>query len=427
MKDVSELKKIERVVVGYILNNENLYITNVEILSRNLFEVDNTCKAVMSAYKQILKEGENPDLLSISEKSGLDITELSDLYTSVDYNIDFRNAVNVLISNQITTSLILKLSETSKQANSGEDIYKVISDLKSFIDSTEIKPIKRITAIDESLRKMFNHIENVYNNKISGIRTGLKKWDSHMGGLQPSDLVIIAAETSQGKTSLALSIAYNAAINEAAKVAIFSFEMSELQLTARLASIESKISSKKLLFSPLQNYEFEQLNSRLQYLPNANIYIDDCSNSSIDYLISGIKVAHMQYGIHVVVIDYLQLVKDASKKGDESEIASNVRRLKNVAKELNITVILLSQLRREQNPKPTMNRLRGSGQIEEAADVIALLWRPEYYGIQVYEDSPLTNTSGSAEIIIAKGRNYGVGKFWLNFDCQTTYFTDAEY
>lgn len=135
----------------------------------------------------------------------------------------------------------------------------------------------------------------------------------------------------------------------------------------------------------------------------------------------------MQHGIQVAIVDYLQLVKDGTKKSDESEIASNTRRFKNIAKELNITVILLSQLSRQQTPKPTINRLRGSGQIEEAADLAILLWRPEYYGIMQYEDSPLQNTAGTAEVIIAKGRNYGVGKFWLNFNPQTTSFSNIEY
>lgn len=134
----------------------------------------------------------------------------------------------------------------------------------------------------------------------------------------------------------------------------------------------------------------------------------------------------MQHSIQVAVVDYLQLVKDGTKRNDESEIASNTRRFKNIAKELNITVILLSQLSRQQNPKPTINRLRGSGQIEEAADLAVLLWRPEYYGIMQYEDAPLENTIGTAEVIIAKGRNYGVGKFWLNFDAQTTKFSNID-
>ena len=423
MKDAQEINTIQRIVAGYILNNPNLYIANVEILSRDLYS--GTVKQVMSAYSELVKAGD-VDLLALSDKSKVNIAELTDIYTAVDYNVDIKTALSVLVTNNITVNLIKSLSETNRKITQGDDVYEVLAYLKDFINSNDLKPVKRISQIAEHITGLIKHMENVSNQKITGIRTGLKQWDSHTGGLQPSDLVVIAAETSQGKTSLALTIAYNSAINSGAKVAIFSLEMSELQLTARLSSMETGISSKKLLFAPLQNYEWEKFNTKMQYLPNADIYIDDCTNSNIDYIISGIKAAHLQHGIQVAVVDYLQLVKDGTKRNDESEIASNTRRFKNVAKELNITVILLSQLRRESQPKPTINRLRGSGQIEEAADLAVLLWRPEYYGIQTYEDSPLENTAGTAEIIIAKGRNYGVGKFWLNFDSQTTRFTNIE-
>ncbi len=424
MKDVSEINKIQKVVIGYILNNPGLYVSNVEILSRDLFS--GNCKMAMNAYAELVKTGE-VDLLALSEKSHIDISELTGFYTAVDYNIDFKTAVSTLVAHRISLDLVMFLSESANKINLGDDVYTVLSDIKEFVNSNDQKPVKRISLINEHIHGLIKHMENVSNLKITGIRTGLTQWDKHTGGLQPSDLVIIAAETSQGKTSLALTIAYNSAVNHAAKVAIFSLEMSELQLTARLTAMETGISSKKILFHPLSRYDWQDFNNKLQLLPAAQIYIDDCTNSNIDYIISGIKVAHMQHGIQVAIVDYLQLVKDGTKKSDESEIASNTRRFKNIAKELNITVILLSQLSRQQTPKPTINRLRGSGQIEEAADLAILLWRPEYYGIMQYEDSPLQNTAGTAEVIIAKGRNYGVGKFWLNFNPQTTSFSNIEY
>lgn len=427
MTATEDIKNIERIVIGYILNNPSLYTANIELLNRDLFRVDHTCKTVMDQYRLMVKDGVKVDILSLSEKSRIDLQSLSELYQAVDYNYDFKTAITNLITTQITLSTIQHLSESAARISQGHDVYHVISDLKEFIQSNDLRPVKRISKIDEQIKKLEAHMIGLTNGQISGIRTGLTKWDEHTGGLQPSDLVVIAAETSQGKTSLALTIAYNAAINHATKVAIFSLEMSEIQLAARLVSIETRISSKQLLFHSLHNYDWETYNNRLTNLPGSSIYIDDCANSNIDYIISGIKIAHMQHGIQVAVVDYLQLVKDGTKKSDESEIASNARRFKNIAKELNITVILLSQLRRETNPKPSINRLRGSGQIEEAADIIALLWRPEFYGIDQYDDSPLPNTFGTAEVIIGKGRNYGVGKFWLNFEPKLTYFSNIDY
>lgn len=135
----------------------------------------------------------------------------------------------------------------------------------------------------------------------------------------------------------------------------------------------------------------------------------------------------MQFKIQVVIVDYLQLIKDSSKRNEEAEISSNTRRLKNLAKELDITVILLSQLHRDKgNPKPTLSRLRGSGQIEEAADIVGLIWRPELYGMLTHESNSSISTSGTAEFIIAKGRNYGIGSMILNYNDRLTYFSDLK-
>lgn len=426
MITIQERQKIERVVIGYLLNNNSLYTANLDFFSGDVF-TDSDCILVHKAIKKLISEGKSVDIIGIKLQTGLDFTQLSSMFQEVDYNIDFRNAINTIVTSRTQIELTKFLSESANRINSGDDVYRIMSDLKDFLNSSDTRPVQRITQINEHIKGLVQHMDRVSRNEITGIRTGIKQWDNHTGGLQPSDLVVIAAETSQGKTALSLSIAYNIAINESAKVAIFSLEMSELQLTARLVGMETLISSKKLLFQSLQNYEWEQFNSRLNHLQEAHIYIDDCKSSTIDYIISGIKVAHMQYGIQVAVVDYLQLIKDPSKKSDESEIASNTRRLKNIAKELNITVILLSQLRRAERPEPTISRLRGSGQIEEAADLVVMLWRPEYYNITTYDDAPIQSTEGTAEVIIAKGRNYGVGKFWLQFDAKLTYFSNLDY
>lgn len=421
-----ESRAIERIVIGYILNNESLFTANIDLFSRDLFRSDLTCRKVFQAYRKMITEGEGVDIISISEKSKVDFSEVAEMFTAVDYKVDFRNAVQKLIHNTILIDLLFLAGSITKRIENNDDAISIMRDIRSFVQDNEISPMKRISPVGEHIQHMIQHILDREQNKVTGIRTGLTKWDEHTGGLQPSDMVIIAGETSQGKTSLALTMAYNSAVNHAGKIAIFSLEMSEMQLTARLSAMETGISSKKLLFYHVERYEFEKL-THMQHLPGAGIYIDDCTNSSIDYIISGIKIAHLQYGIQVAIVDYVQLVKDSTKQSDESEIASNTRRFKNIAKELNITVILLSQLKRSDNPKPTISRLRGSGQIEEAADIVAMIWRPEYYGIQQYDESPLPNTFGTAEIIIAKGRNYGIAKFWMNYDPRLTYFSDANY
>lgn len=426
MRETTEIIKLERVITGYLLNNPNLFTTNIDIFSRDIF-TDITCQKVISAIVKLNHDGKDFDILSLSDITKLDIVTISELFEEVDYNVDFKSALSIIVTSKIEISTIMYLREAAKNIIDGADVYKTLTDIKEFVSSNEIRPINRITHIIDHLKNLVDHIKKLANHEISGIRTKLDKFDEHTGGLQPTDLIIVAGEPSQGKTALALTIAHNVAIDKCAKVGIFSLEMSELQLTARLASMSTNISSKQILFAPLNTQMIAQFKSGISRLSEADIYIDDCKNSNIDYIISGIKTAYLKYGIQVAIVDYLQLIKDPTKRNDESEIASNTRRFKNIAKELNITVILLSQLRRADNPKPTIGRLRGSGQIEEAADLVILLWRPEYYNILAYEDSPLADTIGTAEAIIAKGRNYGVGKFWLKFNPMLTYFSNCDY
>lgn len=425
MNNETEIVKLEQVVLSHLLNNTSLYYSNIDLFNRGLFRNNSDCVKIFSAFKTLVDEGtSHPDIIAISEKSGVGIMEVSDIFTGIDYQYDFKNSVQAIISNTIAQNLIQLSLYITKEVGRKTDVLSILEKIREVIADNEAAPLKRLTRIDEHLKALVQYTQDRKENKIKGIRTGLYKWDKHTGGLQPSDLIVIAGETSQGKTSLALTMAYNSAIDDSAKVAIFSLEMSNIQLTARLTAIESKVSSKIILFSVMNPYDYSNL-TNMNLLPNADIYIDECTQSNIDYIVSGIKIAHMRYGIQVVIVDYIQLIHSGSNKGnEETEIATNTRRLKNIAKELNITVIALSQLSRNKtNPKPTLARLRGSGQIEEAADIVALIWRPETYDIDHYDDSSIS-TTGTAEVIIEKGRNVGIGKFWLNYNPELTYFTD---
>ncbi len=170
MKDVSEINKIQKVVIGYILNNPGLYVSNVEILSRDLFS--GNCKMAMNAYAELVKTGE-VDLLALSEKSHIDISELTGFYTAVDYNIDFKTAVSTLVAHRISLDLVMFLSESANKINLGDDVYTVLSDIKEFVNSNDQKPVKRISLINEHIHGLIKHMENVSNLKITGIRTGL--------------------------------------------------------------------------------------------------------------------------------------------------------------------------------------------------------------------------------------------------------------
>ena len=418
--------KLETALISHLLNNTELFKANMQIFERDIFSTGSTIGKVFNAYREIINTGNEPDYVSISDKSKISLETVIEFYTAVDYRFEFKNTLQKLIEYRIKQNLITFAHTLIGNLSKNNDVFTEIGKLKEFIDNNELTPIRRISSINETISQLIEGITARRDGKVTGIRTGLTKLDNHTGGLQPSDLFVIAGETSQGKTSIALSIAYNTAVNHAARIAIFSLEMSTNHLTDRLTSMEGGISRKKILFYPLHTYDVDKI-ATMQHLPYSGIFIDDCSNSSIDYIITGIRQAHMQYKIQVAIVDYLQLIKDSSKRNEEAEISSNTRRLKNLAKELDITVILLSQLHRDKgNPKPTLSRLRGSGQIEEAADIVGLIWRPELYGMLTHESNSSLSTSGTAEFIIAKGRNYGIGSMILNYNDRLTYFSDLK-
>lgn len=425
MKNTNELQKLERAVTAYVLNDQRLYNENADLFNHGIICNDSTCQKVINAFKAILSEGLAPDAVNISEKSGVDLIEVSDLF-SIDFNFDFRNSLQALVISRSETELLSLTYSLQNGIKNGFDLHSLVNQMKSYVNQAENLQIERLITMKESLQVLNQRIKERQTGIKIGIRTGLERWDKHCGGLHPSDLIVIAAETSQGKTSLAITIAFNTAILSGTKVVFFSYEMSTEQLTARFASIETGVPGKSILFKKLGQEELEKVNN-IYKLIDAQIFIDDCRSVNIDYLLSGIRSAHMRYGVQVVIIDYIQLVKDPEKRNEETEIASNTRRLKNIAKELNINIIILSQLSRDRNnPKPSMSRMRGSGQIEEAADMVVLIWRPEIAGL-MYEDAPISSTENTAEIIFAKGRNIGTGRMWLNYNPQLTCYYDCNY
>lgn len=427
MKTTSELQKIEQIVLAYILNDHRLYIGNAAIFDQGIFVNNSQCKKIFAAFKSLLIEGIKPDYVNISERSDISIMEMTETFIALDYKFDFRNSLQVLINNRAENLLLSLTYSLQNGLKNGVDIHTLEGQIKSYVDQSDNIRIERLVPMKENITILKERVAERLTGVQIGIKTGLKKWDQHCGGLHPSDLIAIAAETSQGKTSLAITIAYNTAILSGTKVAFFSYEMSSEQLTARFASIETGVPGKSILFKKLDQVQYEKV-CNIRKLPETQILIDDCKSVNIDYLMSGIRYAHMRHGIQVVIVDYIQLVKDPEKRNEETEIASNTRRLKNIAKELNITVIILSQLSRDRsNPKPSISRMRGSGQIEEAADMVVLIWRPETAGIKFYQDAPIQSTENTAEIIFAKGRNIGTGRMWLSFNPLITCYYDCEY
>lgn len=315
---------------------------------------------------------------------------------------------------------LIRISEEIKQKSYDHKID--IDDIFAFLQNE----YARVMSFGEEHSTRFDVVaDNIIKNIVSGIemgiKTGLAKYDKFTGGLQDTDLVIIAGETSQGKTSLAVTIIKNCVINDI-PAAIFSLEMTQEQLGSRMVAQETGISAKKIMFNRMSLDEKKLVLHMLESMKHIPLYFDENVLNDADKICTSIRKMKLKYGIRVALVDFIQDIKGAH---DEAGIAEIGRKFKNLAKELKIPIIAISQLNRDKNnPEPNRSRLRGSGQLEEKADIVILLYRPEEYDKSYSEPYEMIPTNGTALVKIAKGRNYGTGGFILNFNEDTTNFYD---
>jgi len=282
--------------------------------------------------------------------------------------------------------------------------------------------------------KMLKQIEELKGKKdgLTGVPTGFTDLDRLTSGWQPSDLIIVAARPGMGKTGFVLSMTRNAAIDFKKPVALFSLEMASLQLVLRLVSMEAEISGSKLRNGQLEEEEWKRLHKSVERISEAPIYIDDTAGINIFELRAKARRMKLQHDIQLIIIDYLQLMSggpDSGKGNREQEISSISRSLKALAKELNVPVIALSQLSRAVETRggtkrPQLSDLRESGAIEQDADIVSFIYRPDYY--QIMEDENGQSLKGVAEIIIAKHRNGALETVKLRFTDKFARFSDLD-
>ncbi|MFT4643272.1 MAG: replicative DNA helicase [Candidatus Azotimanducaceae bacterium] len=325
-----------------------------------------------------------------------------------------------------------------------EEAYDETIDVFDLLDTAETKlfevtqgNLKKGSEDSESLvQQAINKIQEISNKEgMSGVPSGFTKLDELTSGWQPSDLVIIAARPGMGKTAFVMSMAKNIAIDFNQGVAIFSLEMSSVQLITRMISSETGIDSGKLRKGNLQAHEWEQLNVKVKNLSKAPIFIDDTPSLSIFDLRAKARRLVSQHDVKIIIIDYLQLMTAGtnSKGGGnrEQEISMISRNLKALAKELAVPVIALSQLSRAVetrggSKRPLLSDLRESGAIEQDADIVSFIFRPEYYGQTEWDDDEHSPCEGQGEFIVAKHRNGGMDNIRLKFTGHLAQFSDLE-
>ena len=291
------------------------------------------------------------------------------------------------------------------------------------------------TQIDPVIRQAVDILQKASANTsgLTGIPTGYNKLDDKTSGWQPSDLVIIAGRPAMGKTSFALSLAKNIAVDNQTPIAFFSLEMNNVQLVNRLISNTCEISGHKILNGQLSPDEWERLDKNLRLLMGAPLYIDDTPGLSVFELRTKARRLVREKGVKIIMIDYLQLMNaNGMKFGSRQEEVSTISRsLKGLAKELDIPILALSQLNRTvenreglEGKRPQLSDLRESGAIEQDADMVLFVHRPEYY--HIYQDEKGNDLHGMAQIIIAKHRKGATGDVLLTFRGEFTRFQDPE-
>ncbi len=434
---------LEAAVLGAIMLEKDAILSVLDILVPESFYQDSHQKIYSVAVE--LSTRERPiDLLTITEelrkKEQLEMvggaTYISQLTSRVGSAAHLEYHARIIAQKYIQRELIRVSSEIQTRS------YDETTDVDDLLDFSERELLniaegnikKETVKIDKLISDALHQIEEAGKNEdsLSGVPSGFSQLDRLTSGWQPSDLIIVAARPSMGKTAFVLSMARNIAVNHERPIAFFSLEMSSLQLVNRLIVAETQLPSDKIRNGRLEDYQWQQLEYKIKDLEQAPIYIDDTPAISIFELRAKCRRLKQKYNIQAVVIDYLQLMtsgQNSSYGSREQEVSTISRSLKSIAKELNVPILALSQLNRSVemrsgNKRPQLSDLRESGAIEQDADLVLFIHRPEYYGLDVDEEG--NSLKGIAEIIVAKHRNGPIGDVQLKFVRDFAKFSDLE-
>lgn len=426
----------EQSVVGAMLMDKDAIMTAAEIVSREDF-YQTAYGILFEAMVELFNEGKPVDLITLQER--LKEKDVPPEITSLEFARDLLTAVPTSANVKYYAEIVMEKSMLRKLIKLNEEIENICylgrDSLEAVLETTEKRVFelvqKRNTGdyvpIKQVVLNALDKIEKSSKTKgtVTGIPTGFIDLDYKTSGLQPSDLILVAARPSMGKTAFVLNIAQHVAFRSNKTVAIFSLEMSKEQLVNRLFSLESQVDAQLLRTGNLKDSDWEKLIEGAGVIGKSKMIIDDTPGISISELRSKCRKFKLEQGLDLIIIDYLQLMTGrvgGRAESRQQEISDISRSLKGLARELNVPVIALSQLSRavEQRPdhRPMMSDLRESGAIEQDADVVMFIYRDDYYN----KDTDMKNI---AEIIIAKQRNGPIGTVNLAWLPNYTKFANA--
>lgn len=435
---------IERVVLGALMIDKDAFSIISEIVHPETFYEPRHQK-IFTAIRTLNMDEKPVDVMTVTEQLKRDgnlesvggavyILELSSLVAS---SAHMEYHAHILRQKFLARQLISFASRVETNAfDETLDVETVMQQAEGELFEISQKNMKQdYTQIDPVITKAVEALQKASANKggLTGVPSGFTKLDDKTSGWQASDLVIIAGRPAMGKTSFALSIAKNIAVNYREPVAFFSLEMSNVQLVQRLMSNVCEIPGNKILNGQLTDDEWERLDKNLRNLTGAPIYVDDTPGLSIFELRTKARRLVREKNVKIIMIDYLQLMNaNGMRFGNRQEEVSTISRsLKGLAKELDIPIIALSQLNRTvdsregiEGKRPQLSDLRESGAIEQDADLVLFVHRPEYY--RLFDDGKGNDMHGKAQIIIAKHRKGGMGDILLDFKGEFTRFQNPE-
>ena len=435
----------EEAVIGAMLIDNAAINMVVDILSKETFYKEEH-QIIFQTIKDLFGEGKPVDILIVSQtlrSNGLLEAVGGDYYLvqlsqKVSSSAHSEYHARVIVQKHIQRELIRVSGQIINKAfDETTDVFELLDMAEQeLFEVTNGNIVKNYESAQDLIKEAISRIEEISKREgLSGIPSGFTKIDRVTAGWQPSDLIILAARPGMGKTAFVLSMARNMAIDHNRPVAVFSLEMASVQLITRLIASETGLSSEKLRKGTLDDHEWQQLLTKVKNLEKAPLYIDDTPALSIFDLRAKCRRLVANHGVEMIIIDYLQLMTAGSaQKGGgnrEQEISTISRSLKSIAKELDVPVIALSQLSRAVetrggNKRPLLSDLRESGAIEQDADIVCFIYRPEYYDITEWDDEAATPCAGQAEFIIAIHRNGSLENVRLRFQGALAKFSDLE-
>ena len=427
--------EVEQAVLGAMMLEQRAIVRAVEILDESCF-YHAPHSRIFAAVIELFERGTAVDQLTLTEelkrRGQLDdvggVVYLAKLGSEVatTANIDFH--ARIVLEKALSRKLIETSSEVIERA------YAADEDVQTLIDNAEQKLFtlsenqigEGFEPLEKVMGETIEHLETVQARQgaVLGVDTGFPDLNDQMSGFQKGDLIILAARPSVGKTAFALTLARNAAVDAGVGMAIFSLEMSKMQLAQRLLSVETKVDLHKLRTGRLSDEDWMNLTHNIERLARAPIYIDDTPGLSVLEARAKARRLQREHGVGMVIIDYLQLMSGHIRtQSREQEISHISRGLKAMAKELDVPVLALSQLSRavesRTDRRPQLSDLRESGSLEQDADVVMFIYRPEVYDLKSAEGESL---EGIAEIIIGKQRNGPVGSVNLAWNKESATF-----